>query len=387
LNKTSRNNLFNVYSKIGKNTKSSLDKFCNYLQNTTYNFTDEQKVYFTYYWIAHNIQYDVANYYSRKRSSDISPSSIFENKATEGSGYSKLFTQLLKCTNYQEEKIHNIVGYGKSAINLVNNSNENNININEPNHEWNLVEIGNKSCLIDVTWGAGITTSKHDFVKKYDEFYLCTPPEIFIRNHLPQESQSDMQGIEPKVSFDEFINMSETLKSFYKLGYTAVTPDLKNLNICGAGKITLNYKSEERPVLLTKLLKNGKEIENSYINNKNGKEYNVNFYINEEGNYTLDLYSNTRVYEYSPLIVSFDIKCRESPNEKKYYPFFYFNYETKDVELISPLDKDLVSGNKYNFEFKSPDEKIILSYNGLIKEMDKNGTIFTLNDILIEGAS
>ena len=93
----------------------------------------------------------------------------------------------------------------------------------------NLVEIGNKSCLIDVTWGAGITTSKHDFVKKYDEFYLCTPPEIFIRNHLPQESQSDMQGIEPKVSFDEFINMAETLKSFYKLGYTAVTPDLKTI--------------------------------------------------------------------------------------------------------------------------------------------------------------
>ena len=93
LNKTEKNKLLKVYNNIGTNSNSSLDIFCDYLQKTCSNFTDEEKIYFIYYWITHNIKYDLANYFSGKKSDNI-PKSLFINKTTDSSGYSKLFTHL-----------------------------------------------------------------------------------------------------------------------------------------------------------------------------------------------------------------------------------------------------------------------------------------------------
>ncbi len=381
LNKTEKNRLLKVYNSIGTISNSSLDIFCDYLQKICSNFTDEEKIYFIYYWITHNIKYDITNYFSMKKSDNI-PRSLFINKTTDSSGYSKLFTHLLKCTNYNKDKIHNVVGYAKEYINI---DNINTNNIIQTNHEWNIVEIGNKSCLIDTTWGAGFVTRNKKFIRKYDNYYLCSPPLLFIRDHLPQNNESDMQNIEPKITVSEFMNQAHILKYFYKLGFKSIKPDLNILNVCGAGKIILNYINDVRPILITKLIKNGSKIENSVINKKIKYGYNVSFYINEIGNYTLDIYSNKRSYGYLPLIGSFKINCQETPTDKKYFPYFSYKYETTEVQLISPLDRDLISGNKYNFKFQSSDKKIILSFNGLNKEMNKNENVFTLNDALIEG--
>ncbi len=181
------------------------------------------------------------------------------------------------------------------------------------------------------------------------------------------------------------MNEAQILKYFYQLWFKRVKPDSNILKDCGAGKITLNYINDVRPILITKLIKNGSKIENSVINKKIKYGYNVSFYINEIGNYTLDIYSNKRSYGYLPLIGSFKINCQETPTDKKYFPYFSYKYETTEVQLISPLDRDLISGNKYNFKFQSSDKKIILSFNGLNKEMNKNENVFTLNDALIEG--
>ena len=121
------------------------------------------------------------------------------------------------------------------------------------------------------------------------------------------------------------------------------------------------------------------------MNKKIKHGYDVSFYINEIGNYTLDIYSNKRSSGHLLLIASFKINCQEAPSDKKYFPYFSYKYETTEVELISPLDRVLISGNKYNFKFQSSDKKIILSFNGLNKEMNKNENVYTLDDVLIEG--
>ena len=372
------NAVLNIYKKIGSNDDSTLEVFCNYVKESCSKLNEKQKVYFTYYWVAHKIKYDVVNYYAGTPS-DCLPSSFFPTKTTVCSGYSRLFTHLLKCMDYTEDKIHNVIGYAKTDEDIDT--------LDDSNHEWNMVQIDDKHCLIDSTWGAGNTNSKKQFVADYDEYYLCTPPIEFIRTHLPEENDSNMQLLNPTITFSQFINMAQTSKYFFKLGFTSIDPDLNKQNICGEGKITLKYETNERPILFTKLIKSGNEVENSFMNKKITNGYDVSFYINNVGTYTLQIYSNKGEYTTLPLTVQFTITCQTTQTSKKYYPIFYNTYEKSDMELISPLDGELKSGNKYNFQVKSSEESLVVYYNGQWTDMNKNGNTFTANNVLVQGSN
>ena len=367
-----KNAAINIYNKIGAKDDSTLEIFCNFLKENCAKLTEKQKVYFTYYWVTNNIKYDVFNYY-RGTPSDCVPSSFFPSKTTVCSGYSRLFTHLLKCMEYTEDKIHNVIGYAKTGDD----------DLKEPNHEWNMVQIDKKNCLIDSTWGAGNTDSNQNFVTEYDEYYLCTPPKQFVRTHLPEEKDSDMQILKPTITFSQFISMAQTYKSFYKLGFTSIDPDKNSQSICGEGKIKLNYETDERPILLTKLTKNQNDVENSTMNKKTKNGYDVSFYINDAGTYTLNIFANKGEYTSLPLAVEFALTCDKTQTDKKYYPTFYSIYEKSDMELISPLDGELKSGSKYNFKIKSSSESLFLYTNGEFTEMDKKGDTFTTNNVLI----
>ena len=154
--------------------------------------------------------------------------------------------------NYPEENIKNIVGYAKGYG--FNQESE----LTETNHEWNAVKINEKWCLIDTTWGAG-SISGTSFNPSYSEYYLCTPPEQLIRTHLPQESQSFYQLLEPEISKETFRQSVKTKTGFFETGFYKITNDLAIQNICGHGSITLNYKGETRPILFT-YMKKGNDI-------------------------------------------------------------------------------------------------------------------------------
>ena len=77
--------------------------------------------------------------------------------------------------NYPSSKIKNIVGIGKGVGYTP-------FSPQTENHEWNAVEINGKWCLIDTTWDAV------SYLK--DEFYLCTPPKCFARDHFPTDDRS-----------------------------------------------------------------------------------------------------------------------------------------------------------------------------------------------------
>ena len=172
LSNSQKNKILEIYNNIGSNDKGTLDLFCNYLKEQSAQLNGYQKVYLTYYWVANNIKYDVANYLANNPS-DCNPPTLFPNKKTVCSGYSKLFTHLLKAMDYPESNIENIIGYSKGyGFNPENP-------ITGTDHEWNAVKINEDWCLIDTTWGAG-SISNGVFKPSYLEYYLCTPPEQFI---------------------------------------------------------------------------------------------------------------------------------------------------------------------------------------------------------------
>lgn len=108
---SSSNKIEASYNNIGDNA-NSLDNFCTYLNGIASTLDEQDKVYFIYKWVAENIEYDYENY-KAKKSVDCIPANVLTNRKTVCSGYARLFTHLLKCLNYDEAKIINIIGHSK----------------------------------------------------------------------------------------------------------------------------------------------------------------------------------------------------------------------------------------------------------------------------------
>ena len=277
--------------------------------------------------------------------------------------------------DFPENEIVNIMGYAKGYG--FNPESE----ITDINHEWNAVKIKENWCLIDTTWGAG-GISGTTFNPSYSEYYLCTPPEQFIRRHLPKEDQSFYQLLETKLSLNDYKLLAKPSLNFYEFGFNKITPDLTIHIVCGQGKITLNYNTEIKPILLIYFLKNSNEVKNALMVKQITDGYEINFSINEASKYDLNIYANKEDSGSFPHIVSFIINCNEAPSQPYYYPEF----SRHDIELIKPLDKDLIQGTKYNFEIRALEyDRLYLYVDEEYIEMYENSKIFKADNVLIHG--
>ena len=81
-------------------------------------------------------------------------------------------------------------------------------------------------------------------------------------------------------------------------------------------------------------------------------------------------------------------QCNEEPDEKAYYPTLHYFYQNSDSQLISPIQRDLIKGQRYTFEVRASD------FNQLLLNMDKekipitkNGDIYREENVFAHGNS
>ena len=370
---------------IGSNS-NTLDSFCTYLGEINSNLDSKKKVKLIYKWVCDNIEYDYENY-KANNPVNCEPEGVLSNKKTVCSGYARLFTKLLKCLGYPENDIINIIGHSKGLGYDV----EKPLTDEDTDHEWNAVKIEDKWCLIDTTWGAGSIVNDA-FVKSYSEYYLCTPPAQFLRSHLPKQTENQYQFLENPIDLTTFKNLASTTLHFFEYGFVGLSNDKAIQNFCGEGKIILKYDTNIRPNLLLKIKKGDFEYNNWIMEEKIQSGYNINFYINEAGNYDLSISANDNEGGNSYIgIVSFKIKCHTTPSTKKYFPTLYSGYKNDEsMKIMSPIDNNLIQGEKYNFQIcTSHYDKLYLilgkESNNEFIEMNKEGINFFENDVLIHG--
>ena len=374
-------NFDDIYTNID-DKRNDQDECCNYLSSISSELDDKEKVYLIYNWVAKNIEYYSTNY--------LNSQTVLTNKKGGYSDYAKLFTQLLTCLNFPAENIKNIIGHSKG----IGFNYENPITDDNPNHEWNAVKIDNKWCLIDTTWGAN-TIIDEVYVRSYDEYYLCTPPAQFVRSHLPKKIEENLQFLDNPIDINTFQNMAFTTKYFFEYGFNGLSIDKMVLNICGEGKITLKYNIANRPILSVIVKKDGDEINNWFLEKKITNGYDIIFYINEAGNYDADFSAKKDINDDYKSIMNCKIKCDSTPNIQKFLPQFKDDYKNDvDIELISPIENQLIQGQKYTFEIISNKyDKLylilesLLEYSSEIIEMDKEGTTFKAENVFIHGDS
>ena len=378
---------------ISINSKSqesgiTYSSFCEYLKGLSYE-GEREKVYLTYKWVIDNIAYDYDNYIQNTLQNVVySPEGVFERKVTVCSGYSRLFTALLKCMGYENSKIKNIQGHSKGA----SYNPDRVINDADTDHEWNAVQIGDKWCLIDSTWGAG-SISASGFNKKNTEYYLCTPAEQFVRSHIPQEKNKDLQFLKDPIDLITFQKLASTNNNFYDYGFLGLAFDEQVQNICGRGRIVLKFDEIKSPKITYHLVGVDGENNDQCITSKklNNNYYYIDFFINEEGEYDIKLYGKVDPSEtYYWSFLNFIIKCDSPPNEKYSFPTFS-EYYKDNIELISPMYRTLESGKKYNFKIMASEYNELFlnmvtsmddfSYTKI--SMDKDGDYFIKNDVVI----
>ena len=359
LEEKSRTEVMDIYDNIGTKDKGTYQQFCEYLANKGSNLKEEQKVYLAYYLIINNIKYDYDGLAAKTVSYD-SPN-IFRKRTTVCSGYSRLFRDLLLTMNYTKSKILNIHGYSKGA-------GYSSFKPPESNHEWNAVEINGKWCLIDTTWDAG----------NKNEYYLCTPPKCFVRDHLPISNDS-LQFLDNPISLETFHRSIETREGFCKYNMEIIE-DKAIQNICGRGKIIIKYSDEDgddSDNYLTIASFNGKPTPAFFVNRLKN-EFQIDLSVNTKGQSAIYLlmgyYGIGEIY----------FNCTEEPTEKFYFPNTAYHYENSDAQLISPIQRDLIKGQTYNFELRTNDFEEMKIYQGDDRIfMTKDGDIFKAENVYI----
>ncbi|HEX8575097.1 MAG TPA: transglutaminase domain-containing protein [Flavobacterium sp.] len=207
-------------------------------------------------WIALNIDYDAASYFSSSGQTRIAYSfrdqeekrqkerafedqlinkTLRSNKAV-CQGYATLFQRLCELNGVEAVLIA-----GTSKVSFMDIGKQ----PGKSDHAWNAVKINKEWKLIDVTWAAGALDAKtRKFVRNFNPGYFFSDPDIFFLNHFPDKKDWMLT----EKTADDFAGLPLYHRQYADAFYTFLSPEtgiinLKNLNSIRFKVENLNPKS------------------------------------------------------------------------------------------------------------------------------------------------
>ncbi|MBS1917089.1 MAG: hypothetical protein JST87_12500 [Bacteroidetes bacterium] len=172
--------------------------------------TDLQKVRAIFSWIAQHIEYSSGrrNYIKSpakaysfqklnveedtgaiKSANEFVAEIVLANRAGRCEGYSRLFKTLCDYAGIRSEII---TGYARGNMSSSSRF--------VSNHFWNAVFVDSAWHLLDVTWASGSVSFFSDrFIPKFDDYYFFTSPDIFIKDHFPDDLKWTLLSNPPPV--------------------------------------------------------------------------------------------------------------------------------------------------------------------------------------------
>lgn len=274
------------YSKADKqasSTPSNLKTVAEIGQYLTQNLTsDTEKARAIYYWVSHNIQYNVAMLTKIDDFYIVGERNILDEVLKDKKGvcqhYSVLFDALCQYAGIKSYIIAGITSQNGTIANL--------------SHSWNAVYINGNYYLVDATWAAGNVTNGKFKQEFNDSFFLISPSE-FIKTHIPFDpiwqfldnpitqkefEKADFSKLKTRSNF----NFNDSIKENLQLD-SMIYLIRENSRIRKYGtsnKLTINYMACNQQNILqlrfnkaAKTFNKGIENYNIYIMNKN-KQFN-----------------------------------------------------------------------------------------------------------------
>lgn len=190
--------------------------------------TELEKVRAIFSWITHHIAYNTGIITRRASSSRYSfdPSDtvsiwrtanemtalrVMFRRTAVCEGYARLFKTLCDYAGIRSEIIS---GYARCHMDGPLKF--------RTNHSWNAVMIDSAWHLLDLTWASGYIDFSNEFVRQIDESYFLTSPEVFIRDHYPEDLRWALLENAPVPG--EFRKSPYRYKSFVKYSIRSYFP-------------------------------------------------------------------------------------------------------------------------------------------------------------------
>ena len=164
------------YSKIDKQSASvpqNLKTVEEIAGNLTRNLTNQtEKVRAIYYWISHNIKYDMGMITSNKSATSTQElvDDVLKRRQGVCANYAELFRACCKSVGVESFVISGFTSQ--------------NGKLDKISHAWNAVLIDEKYYFIDATWAAGHEDNGKYIHEFNDQFFLIAPAE-FVKTHMP----------------------------------------------------------------------------------------------------------------------------------------------------------------------------------------------------------
>lgn len=208
--------------------------------------TQDEKVQAIYYWVTHNIAYDVKLAEKIKKSKSdkkkYSSSKIKEKqnkevvktlKSNKGvcQQYSRVFQSLCEGVGIQCEFIG---GYGKS------NPEKSGLGAK---HAWNAVYLDGNWYLVDATFSAGYVDEKDKFHYAFNPAYFFSDPAAFQMNHHP--SQQKWQLAEQTIDKNTYKQTPGIGSGFFKHRLGMLAPSTFKLTAEKGVPLILNFSTPD----------------------------------------------------------------------------------------------------------------------------------------------
>ncbi len=368
-------------SSLPSRSSTTIDKMSSSMSSvaTSNAFNQAETAYFLFKWISENIAYDC--YGLNHGTVDYSMEGTYSKGKGVCAGYAQMYKYIANKIGLESEYV---VGYSKGASYRTGSI------PTRTDHAWNVVKIDGVWYLLDSTWGSG-TCSGDTYNKAFSPFYFCTPPDRFVKSHLPAESQ--WQLLDTIIDLTTFVSQPDLAAGFYNAGFTEVYPNEAVINANKEQVIKLYHDGKKKDILVTGSLYHleGNTYygqEKTLMVTKSTGLFNVNLYLNKVGEYKVQLYSGDSSMDSYPFICDFIIKTTVTATTPLYFPTFYNLYSKSDIQLSSPVNSPLVQGKKITFKLTTTTYDniyVAVGSSGYFTELYKNGNEFSDTDIYIFG--
>ena len=222
---------------LGPLTTMSMGTINNVVSNK---FTDKMdKARAIYYWVAHNITYDVKAARSNSNAKNIPAEVLLTRKAT-GLGFASLFQDMCSSADIRCLTVDGFVKYNTKQIGEKDQ---------EINHSWAVVQLGESPeewYYVDAAFGSGyLNADMKEFTKAYTDAYFFTEKASFNLQHFP-DNQAWKLGSAPK-SKKDFFDMPVVKTAAVEFEIKKCSPNDGKINakVDKAVKFSFTVKSTE----------------------------------------------------------------------------------------------------------------------------------------------
>ena len=249
--------------------------------------SDYDKARAIYSWIAFNIKYDFAAFQNPPKTQGFSYRTEAEKqrkiKELNDEIFQKAFrTQKAVCEGFTGlyQHLASLVGLKSEIIRGDSKTRLADIGRKETssNHAWNMVLIGKKWRLIDVTWGQGYYDSnKGKMVNDFSSTYFDTDPDYFFAKHFPDTGSY----LGNKLSKDDFLNGPLIYNKTIEKDYKIKSPESGIIEAKYGDKITVEIKNVTKSNQVFYLNKKNQPVK---IQNPREKRNSLEFQVTYDKN-------------------------------------------------------------------------------------------------------